>query len=114
MRKDSETEQIHTECNGVSPKRKRKSSNEDTAEELSLQSTNQDRNEESSLPLAQCMESSDNNLSPRKNRRKRSKKPKDLQIQGENERKTSRGNLRLNNVKKKKNRKKKKKVSVCS
>lgn len=102
------------ECNGVSHKRKRKTPNEDTAEELSSQLTNRARNEESSLPLAQLMESSGNNISSKKKRRKRNKKPNDLKIQGENQPGTSRGNLGLNNVKKKKNRKKKKKVSVCS
>ena len=114
MRKDSETEQIPTECNGVSHKRKRKTPNEDSAEGLSSQLTNKDGNEESSLPLAHFMESSGNNYSPRKKRRKRSKKPKDLKTQGESQPRTSRGNLGLNSVKKKKNRKKKKKVSVCS
>lgn len=114
VRKDSETEQIPTECNGVSHKRKRKNPDVDTAEELSSQLTNKNRNEESSLPLAHFRESSGNNLSPRKKRRKRNKKPKDLKAQGENQPKTSRGNLGLSNVKKKKNRKKKKKVSVCS
>ena len=114
VRKDSETEQIPTECNGVSHKRKRKNPNEDTAEELSSQLTNKNRNEESSLPLAHFRESSGNNLSPRNKRRKRNKKLKDFKVQGENQPKTSRGNLGLSNVKKKKNRKKKKKVSVCS
>ena len=114
VREDSETEQIPTECNGVSHKRKRKTPNEDTAEELSSSSTNKDRNEESSLPLAHFMESSGNNISPRKKRRKRNKKSKDVKSQGENQPRTSRGNLGLNDVKKKKNRKKKKKVSVCS
>jgi len=114
VRKDSKTEQIPTECNGMSPKRKRKNPNEDTAEELSSQSTNKDSNEESSLPLAHFMESSGNNLSSRKKRRKRNKKVKDLKIQEENQPRTSRGNVGLNNVRKKKNRKKKKKVSVCS
>ena len=115
MRKDNETEQVPTECNGVSHKRKRKNPIEDTAEELSSQSVaNKNRNEESSLPLAHFMESSGNNLSPRKKRRKRNKKLKDLEAQEENQPKTSRGNLGLSNVKKKKNRKKKKKFSVCS
>ena len=114
VRKDSEKEQIPTECNGVSSKRKRKNPNEDTVEELSSQSPNKDINEESSLPLAQFMESSGNNLSSRKKRRKRNKKVKDLKIQEENQPRTSRGNLGLSNAKKKKNRKKKKKVSVCS
>ena len=115
MRKDNETEQIPTESNGVSRKRKRKNAHEDTAEELSSQSvTNIDRNEESSLPLANFLESSGNNLSPRKKRRKRNKKLKDLKAQEENQPKTSRGNLGLSKVKKKKNRKKKKKNSVCS
>ena len=112
MRKDSETKQIPTKCNGVSHKRKRKAPNEDTAEELSSQSTNKDGNDESSL--AHFMESSGNNISPRKKRSKRNKKPKDLKTQGDNQPRTSRGNVGLNNVKKKKNRKKKKKVSVCS
>ena len=112
MRKDSETKQISAECNGVSHKRKRKTPNEDTAEELSSQSINKGRNEESSL--AHLKESSGSNISPRKKRRKRNKKPKDLKTQEENQPRTSRGNLGLNNVKKKKNRKKKKKVSVCS
>ena len=102
------------ECNGVSHKRKRKNTNEDTAGEPSSQLTNKDRNEEWSLPLEHFMESSGNFLSPRKKRRKRIKKPKDLKTQGENQLRTSRGSLGLNNVKKKKNRKKKKKVSVCS
>ena len=114
LRKDNEMEQIPTESNGVSRKRKRKNPIEDTAEELSFQLTNKDRNEGSSLPLAHFMESSGNNLSPRKKRRKRNKKLKDLKAQEENQPKTSRGNLRLSNFKKKKNRKKKKKVSVCS
>ena len=114
MRKDSETEQIPMECNGVSHKRKRKNPNEDSADQLSSQLTNKDENEESSLPLAHFMESSGNNYSPGKKRRKRSKKPKDLKTQEENQPRTSKGNLGLNNVKKKKNRKKKKKVSVCS
>ena len=115
VRKHNETEQIPTESNGVSRKRKRKNPNEDTAEKLSSQPvTNKDRNEESSLPLAHFLESSGNNLSPRKKRRKRNKKLKDLKAQEENQPKTSRGNLGLSNVKKKKNRKKKKKVSVCS
>ena len=115
MRKDNETEQIPTESNGVSRKRKRKNPNEDTAEELSSQPvTNKDRNEESSLPLAHFLKSSGHNLSPRKKRRKRNKKLKDLKAQEENQPKTSRGNLGLSNVKKKKNQKKKKKVFVCS
>ena len=113
VRKDNETEQIPTESNGVSRKRKRKNPIEDTAEELSFQLTNKDRNEGSSLPLAHFMESSGNNLSPRK-KRKRNKKLKDLKAQEENQLKTSRGNLGLSNFKKKKKRKKKKKVSVCS
>ena len=114
VRKDSETEQKPTECSGVQSKQKRKNSNEDTAEELSSQLTNKNNNDEPSLPLAHVIDSSDNNLSPRKKRRKLNKKPKDVKIQGEKQPRTSRGNLGLSNVKKKKNRKKKKKVSVCS
>ena len=114
VRKDSETEQIPTECNGVSHKRKRKNPNEDSAEQLSSQLTNKDGNEESSLPSAHFKESSGNNYSPKKKRRKRSRKPKDLKAQGESQPRTSRGNQGLNSVKKKKNRRKKKKVSVCS
>ena len=112
VRKDSETEQIPTGCNGVSHKRKRKNPNEDTAGELSSQLTNKDRNEESSLPS----EHFGNNLSPRKKRRKRNQKPNDLKAQEENQAicRTLRGSLGLNNVKKKKKRRKKKKLSVCS
>ena len=120
VKKDSEMEQKPTENNGVLPKRKRKHSNGVITEpEMASQSesTNEISNEESMLPLAHVMAtSSHDNLSPKKKRRKRNKKAKKVNVQGESQHMTaSEGNVGSSNVKKKRKRKKKNKtVSVCS
>lgn len=115
MRKDNEIEQKLIECNAVSHKRKRKNSNKEVAEEPLSESTGEDDGRQA-LPLTHVtVKSNDDNLSPKKKRRKRNKRPKDEKIQGEKTPLTAGGNLGLSNVKKKKKLKKtNKKVSVCS
>ncbi|KAL9959862.1 hypothetical protein ACROYT_G033226 [Oculina patagonica] len=116
VRKDSEMEHKPTECNDMSPKRKRKNSKRDESRDLLSQLTNKDNNEEPSMPLTHVTVRSDHDdLSPKKKRRKSNKKPKDMKKQEENQPLTAGGILGLSNTRKKKNRKKKnKKVSVCS